>query len=109
MPENLRLPQTLIILRRAYEIARRRRVNFRPIYCHISDERVWRERLAQRAQQFPDEPSATWTQVALQRRFFEPWQPGQALFLDGLNSAEDNFNAAVEYVTNPAIRLSGWE
>jgi predicted kinase len=44
--------------RRAYETAQRRGVIFRPIYLTISDEVVWRERLAQRARQFPDAPVA---------------------------------------------------
>lgn len=95
--------------RRAYEIAQQRRANFRPLYCHISDETIWRERLAQRAQQFPNAPVATWTQVDVQRHFFQPWQPGQALFLDGLNSVEENFAAAIRFVTDPDVRLEGWE
>lgn len=94
---------------RAYEIAQRRGVNFRPIYLTISDEAAWRERLAQRARQFPDAPVATWTQVDAQRRFFQPWQPGQALFLDGLNSVEDNFAAAMAFISDPNIRLTGWD
>ncbi|MBX3055191.1 MAG: ATP-binding protein [Anaerolineae bacterium] len=94
---------------RAYEIAQHRQVNFRPIYLHISDETVWQERLAQRARQFPDAPTATWTQVDTQRRYFQPWQPGQALFLDGLNSVEDNFAAAMSLITDPIIRLTGWD
>lgn len=95
--------------RRAYEIAQQRRANFRPLYCYISDETIWRERLAQRAQQFPNTSVATWTQVDVQRRFFQPWQPGQALFLDGLNSVEENFAAAIRFVTDPDVRLEGWE
>jgi predicted kinase len=95
--------------RRAYEIAQQRRVNSRPIYCHISDETVWRERLVQRARQFPDAPVATWTQVDVQRRFFQPWQPGQALFLDGLNGVEENFATAMAFITDPIIHLTGWE
>lgn len=95
--------------RRAYEIAQQRRANFRPLYCHISDETIWRERLAQRARQFPNTSVATWTQVDVQRRFFQPWQPGQALFLDGLNSVEENFAAAIRFVTDPDVRLEGWE
>jgi predicted kinase len=94
---------------RAYEIAQRRGVNFRPIYLYISDEAIWRERLAQRARQFPDAPVATWTQVDTQRRYFQPWHPGQALFLDGLNSVDDNFAAANKFITNPQIHLTGWE
>jgi predicted kinase len=94
---------------RAYEIAQRRGVNFRPIYLYISDEAVWRERLAQRARQFPDAPVATWTQVDVQRRFFQPWQPDQALFLDGLNSVADNFAAAMAFIADPTVRLMGWE
>lgn len=94
---------------RAYEIAQRHGVNFRPIYLYISDETVWRERLAQRARQFPDVPVATWTQVDVQRRYFQPWQPGQALFLDGLNSAANNFATAVTFITNPEVQLTGWK
>jgi predicted kinase len=94
---------------RAYEIAQRLGVNFRPLYCHISDETVWRERLGQRVRQFPDAPVATWTQVDVQRRFFQPWQPGQALFLDGLNRVADNFAAAMAFVTDPTVRLTRWE
>jgi predicted kinase len=94
---------------RAYEIAQQRGVNFRPITCHISDETVWRERLAQRARQFPDAPVATWTQVDVQRRFFQPWQSGQALFLDGLNSVADNFAAAMAFIADPTVHLAGWE
>jgi hypothetical protein len=81
---------------------------FRPIYLTISDETVWQERLAQRARQFPDAPVATWSQVDVQRRYFQPWQPGQALFLDGLNSVEDNFVVAMAFITNPDVRLVGW-
>jgi predicted kinase len=94
---------------RAYEIAQQHKVNFRPIYCHISDETIWRERLAHRAQQFPDAPVATWTQVDSQRHFFQPWQAGQALFLDGLNSVEENLATAVAFIANPTVRLTGWE
>jgi predicted kinase len=94
---------------RAYEIAQRRGVTFRPIYLTISDEAVWRERLAQRARQFPDAPVATWSQVDTQQRYFQPWQPGQALFLDGLNSVEDNFAAAIAFITDPITHLTGWD
>jgi predicted kinase len=94
---------------RAYEIAQRRGVDFRPIYLTISDESVWQERLAQRARQFPNAPVATWTQVDAQRRYFQPWQPGQALFLDGLNSVEDNFMAAMTFIADQTSRLTGWE
>jgi predicted kinase len=94
---------------RAYEIAQRRGVNFRPIYLYISDEAVWRDRLTQRARQFPDAPVATWSQVDVQQRFFQPWQPGQALFLDGLKSVEDNFAAAIEFITNPQTLLTRWD
>lgn len=94
---------------RAYEIAQRRGVNFRPIYLYISDETVWHERLAQRARLFPNAPVATWTQVDVQRRYFQPWQPGQALFLDGLSGVEDNFAAAMMFIGNPTVALSGWQ
>lgn len=47
------------------------------------------------------------SQVDTQRRYFQPWQPGQALFLDGLNSVEDNFAAAMAFISDPNIRLTG--
>ncbi len=94
---------------RAFEIAQRYQVNFRPVYLYVSDEDVWQQRLTQRAAEIKDERVATWTQVSMQRHHFQPWQPGQALFVDNLNSIEDNFSQIMSFIANPDVQLAGWE
>jgi predicted kinase len=94
--------------RRAYDIARQRQVNFRPIYLYLSDETVWRERLARRAQLYPDAPAATWTQVAAQRQFFQAWKPNQALWVDSVQSVADNLAQVLDFITNPEPMLTSW-
>jgi len=94
---------------RAYELARRHQVNFRPIYLFVSDENVWRDRLTRRAEESTDERVATWERVAIQRQYFQTWQPGQALFVDCLNSVEDNLTQILTFIKNPALNLTGWE
>ena len=78
-------------------------------YLHISDEAVWRERLTRRAAKLQNDKVATWTQVDSQRKFFQPWQPGQALFVGSLNSVDDNFTQVIEFITNPNVQLTGWK
>lgn len=93
---------------RAYEIAQQFQANFRPIYFYISDEQVWQERLAQRAAESQDPRVATWSQVSMQRQYFQPWQPGQALFIDSLNSVADNFAEIIDFITTLDVNLKGW-
>jgi predicted kinase len=93
---------------RAYEIAGRAQANFRPIYFYISDEDIWQERLARRAAELQDPRVATWSQVSMQRQYFQPWQPGQALFIDSLNSVTDNFTEIMKFIKASDINLSGW-
>ncbi len=94
---------------RAFAIAKHHQTNFRPIYLYISDEIVWRQRLAQRAESHHDAHIATWTQVEMQRQFFQPWQPGQALFIDSLNSVAENFARIMDFIIQPDVGLTGWE
>ena len=93
---------------RAYEIAQHAEANFRPIYFYISDENVWRERVARRSAELQDPRVATWTQVTMQRQYFQPWQPGQALFIDSLNPINQNFNEIMKYILSPDVQLTGW-
>jgi len=93
---------------RAYEIARRAKAKFRPIYFYISDEDVWLERLVRRTAELQDPSVATWSQVSMQRQYFQPWQPGQALFIDSLNSVADNFAEIMKFILSPEVDLPGW-
>lgn len=90
---------------RAHQLAKKHQVRYRPIYLFVSDEKVWQARLADRASQLPDERVATWAQVDKQRHAFEPWQPGQALFLDSLNNLEHNIADALSFISAPAASL----
>lgn len=64
------------------EIANRHEAAFRPIYTFVSDEQVWRARVEERAASAPPEDgAATWERIQEQRKSFETWQPGSALFL----------------------------
>lgn len=94
---------------RAYEIAKRSQANFRPIYFYISDENVWQERLTRRAEEMEDPRVATWSQVNEQRQIFQSWQPGQALFIDSLNSVADNFAEIMNFIMTSDVNLTGWE
>ncbi|MCB0212332.1 MAG: hypothetical protein KDJ52_23525, partial [Anaerolineae bacterium] len=81
---------------------------FRPIYTYVSDERVWEERVRQRVATAPPEIKAevaTWERIQTQRQSFYPWQPGSALFVDGVNSVETNLNQVLQFVTAAKVAL----
>ncbi len=48
---------------------------------------------------------ATWERLQEQRKHFYSWQTGSALFVDGVNSVEDNFKAVLEFITVPNVAL----
>ena len=89
----------------AQELAREHHARFRPIYTHISDEKVWEQRVTERHQKldFPD--VATWEQVQRQRGHFRPWEPNTALFVDTMDSPEKNYEAVRQFVTSEAVPL----
>ena len=94
--------------RQAFEIARKHKVEFRPIHTFVSDENVWQDRIQRRYEEAPPDIKdviATWGRLQEQRKDFHPWKPGTALFVDGMNSIEDNTNKVIEFITAPQVNL----
>jgi hypothetical protein len=48
---------------------------------------------------------ASWERIMEQRKYFRPWEPDSALFLDAARPLEQNFAALLEYVTGPEVHL----
>jgi predicted kinase len=89
----------------AQEIAQKHGATFRPVYCSVSDESLWEQRVAARAAALQNPAVATWEQIQHQRQWFAPWQPETALFVDAVNPAAQNYASVREFVTNPEIAL----
>jgi len=92
----------------AQEIADRYAAAFRPIYTHLSDEAVWEERVCQRIETAPDEIKdkiATWGRIQEQRKYFHPWKPRSALFVDGVNTVETNLDQVLAFITADSVAL----
>ena len=89
----------------AQELARTCSAAFRPIYCFVSDESRWRQRVTQRAEMLQNSAVATWERIAHQREHFQPWQPDTALFVDGIQSIEQNYATIHAYVMGRNIHL----
>jgi predicted kinase len=101
---------------RAYELAGKHQALFRPIYTHLSDERLWEDRVRRRAEAVPLEIKdkvATWERIQEQRKQFRPWEPGTALFVDGVNSVETNLDQVLRFITPSDVILrplqADWE
>ncbi len=92
----------------AFQIAQKHQIRFRPIYMYISNENLWRNRLKERAEKYPDAPVATWSQVKNQRKLFQPWKRGQALFIDSLHNPDDNFTRIMDFIISDEVQLKGW-
>jgi predicted kinase len=64
---------------------------FCPIHAYVSGEQIWRKRVEDRLATAPptDQP-ATWERIQIQRRAFQSWTLGSALFIDGIAPIADN-------------------
>lgn len=89
----------------AQELARSQGANFRPVYCFVSDETLWQQRVTQRAEMLQNPAVATWEQVRHQREHFAKWDADTALFVDAVRTIAQNQAQAREYVTGQGIQL----
>jgi predicted kinase len=89
----------------AQELARTYQAAFRPVYCFVSDEFLWRQRVTHRAEMLQNPAVATWERIAHQREHFDKWEQDTALFVDGVLSIEQNYVAVRKYATgqNPYL------
>jgi len=84
----------------AQQTANRNDAQFLPIYTYISDETIWRDRVERRvAKANPDDGVATWERIQEQRKSFQSWNEGDALFVDSLDPLEKNLAQVMAYVT----------
>ena len=82
----------------AREIATQQSVAFRPVCCYCSDEAVWRARMDTRTQYVPGWDPVGWDEVERLRPLYQPWPPQTALFVDAVQSIDENLQRVVRYL-----------
>jgi predicted kinase len=87
----------------ASEIAARHQARFCAIYCHCSDDAIWRERMVNRVQYVPGWKPVGWDDVLRMRDYYQPWDDN-ALFADSVRPPEENLPAVLEYIRTATNR-----
>jgi predicted kinase len=87
----------------ASEIAARHKAKFCAVYCHCSDENVWKERMTDRVHYVPGWKPVGWNDVERMKEYYQPWN-NNALFLDSVNPPEVNLPLALEHIHNATQR-----
>jgi predicted kinase len=82
----------------AQEIAFKHKALFCPIYCFVSDEKLWERRVTERYEELGNTDVATWERIQHQRQWFTPWQENTALFVDAVDPAEQNYEKVYRFV-----------
>ena len=89
----------------AQEIAQKHDAIFRPVYCFVSDEAIWEKRVNERVDTLGHPEVATWEQIRHQRQWFAPWHPRTGLFIDAIDSVEQNYAKVLDFVSSPTVAL----
>lgn len=89
----------------AQELARVCGAVFRPVYCFVSDESLWQQRVTQRVELLQNPAVATWERIAHQRAHFDKWDADSALFVDAVTPIAQNYAKVCAYVTGPNAPL----
>ena len=89
----------------AQELARKHDARFLPIYIYISDDKVWEQRVTARYDEMNNRAVATWERIQHQRERFREWKPDTALFIDSLDSVDQNYEPILNFVTKDAVYL----
>ncbi|HKJ40358.1 MAG TPA: ATP-binding protein [Anaerolineales bacterium] len=87
------------------EMAHKYNARFLPIYVHVSDEKVWQDRVTARSNELNNPNVATWENVQHQREGFREWKPDTALFIDSLHPIDENFQQVLNFVTSWQTKL----
>ena len=69
------------------------------------DEAVWKERVTNRSNELKHPEVATWERIQHQRQRFREWEPDTALFIDNLDSADQNYQKILDFVTAQEVKL----
>lgn len=89
----------------AQALARKHNARFLPIYVFISDVTVWKQRVEARLEKLKHPDIATWERIMHQRQRFREWEPDTALFIDNLDSADQNYQKILDFVTAKEVKL----
>jgi len=89
----------------AQEIASKHGAIFRPVYCFVSDEALWKERVTERFEVTQEPDVANWEQIKHQRQWFAPWNQDSGLFIDAVDPFEQNYKKVREFVVDRAVSL----
>jgi len=87
----------------ASDIAARHDARFAAIYCHCSDEVMWRARMERRVQYIPGWKPVGWEDVERMREYYQPWGDN-ALTVDTLLPPQVNFPIVLSYIQNATCR-----
>ncbi|MDP9379366.1 MAG: ATP-binding protein [Chloroflexota bacterium] len=68
------------------------------IHCHCSDEAIWKARMEPRPRYVPGWTPVGWEEVEWLRARYEPWDQGEALFVDAVEKPEKNLAVVLEYL-----------
>jgi hypothetical protein len=75
------------------------------VYCFVSNEAIWEKRVNERFDTLGHPDVATWEQIQHQRQWFAPWGSGTGLFIDAIDSVEQNYAKVLEFVSSPTVSL----
>lgn len=89
----------------AQELARQYQAAFRPVYCFVSDEVLWEQRVSARFDALQNPAVASWARIQHQREHFRPWEAGTALFVDAVQPLAHNLASVLEYVASQDVQL----
>lgn len=90
----------------AQKLARKYGARFRPIYVFLSDEDVWKQRVAERYDEINNRDIAIWERIQHQRERFRSWESGTALFVDSLDHIDRNYQAVLNFVRTHDVALT---
>lgn len=93
----------------AQTMARKYASRFRPIHTFLSDDKIWEERLTARYNELNNPAVSTWEHVKHQREHFRAWESDTALFVDALNSPEENYAKVLQFAMSEDVILKPLE
>ena len=82
------------------QISERQNIVLKPIYCHMSDNILWKERWERRqsSQTLPDWMTPNWDDILNIKNNFQAWETVDILSVDAVNPMEKNFKLVKDYL-----------
>lgn len=87
----------------ASEIALRHKARFCAVYCHCSDDDLWRSRMEDRVQYVPGWRPVGWDDVLRMRQYYQPWDDN-AVVIDSCHPPQENFAIVLDAIKQATYR-----